>query len=258
MKLASTEIGDGPPLIILHGLFGSARNWSTFAQRLAMSHRVFALDLRNHGDSPWSDTMTYDEMADDVADFIAVSGLERPSVIGHSMGGKVAMKLALGHEIALAALAVVDIAPVSYDSGFAHYVEALSGIDLASVERRADADAALTGAVTDPALRAFLLQNLIARDGIYAWRINLSAIGDGLAGLSEFSLSGPTTAFSGPTLFVAGERSGYIAPKHHETIHKLFPRAEIAVLEGAGHWPHAEQPGNFVALMEPFLRPRSC
>ena len=253
MKLVSTEFGDGPPLIILHGLFGSARNWTTFARQLAVSHRVITLDLRNHGDSPWSETMTYEDMADDVAEFIADSGLERPCLIGHSMGGKVAMTLALGQEIALGALVVVDIAPVSYDSGFAHYVEALSAIDLASVERRADADAALAGAVTDPVLRAFLLQNLIARDGIYAWRINLSAIGAGLAGLSEFSVAGPAAAFTGPTLFIAGGLSGDVTPKHHGTIHKLFPRAEISVLDGAGHWPHAEQPDKFVALVEPFL-----
>jgi len=254
MKLSSTEFGDGPPLIILHGLFGSARNWSTIARRLAVSHRVITLDLRNHGDSPWSETMTYEEMADDVADYIAVSGLERPSVIGHSMGGKVAMNLALGQDIALGPLVVVDIAPVSYDSGFAHYVETLSAVDLASVERRADADAALAGAVTDPVLRAFLLQNLIARDGTYVWRINLSAIGAGLAGLSEFSLASPAAAFTGPTLFVAGGRSGYVTPKHHGPIQDLFTRAEISVLDGAGHWPHAEQPDKFLALVEPFLK----
>ena len=253
MKLASTELGDGPPLIILHGLFGSARNWSTIARRLAASHRVIALDLRNHGDSPWAETMTYSEMADDVAGFIAGSGLERPSILGHSMGGKVAMTLALEFDVALESLVVVDIAPVSYDSGFGHYVEALSAIDLASVTRRADADAALAGPVADPALRAFLLQNLITRNGAYVWRINLSAIGTGLAGLSEFALAVPASAFTGPALFIAGERSGYVDTRHRGAIHRFFPQAEITVLDGAGHWPHAEQPENFVALVEPFL-----
>jgi pimeloyl-ACP methyl ester carboxylesterase len=258
MKLASAEVGDGPPVIILHGLFGSGRNWATVARKLSASHRVIALDLRNHGDSPWAATMTYGEMADDVAEFIAASGLERPSVIGHSMGGKVAMILALGRDIALDALVVVDIAPVPYGSGFAHYVEALSAIDLSSIERRSDADEALSGAVTDPNLRAFLLQNLVARNETYVWRINLSAIEAGLTGLSQFPLTGSETAFAGPALFVAGERSGYVAPEHHGTIREYFPRANFAVLDGAGHWPHAERPGDFLSVVESFLdrRPR--
>ncbi len=253
MKLASTQFGDGPALIILHGLFGSARNWSTIARRLAASHRVIALDLRNHGDSPWTGTMTYAEMADDVAGFIAAAGLDRPSVLGHSMGGKVAMTLALGREIALGALVVVDIAPVSYDGGFGGYVEAMSAIDLRSVERRADADAALAGTVADPALRAFLLQNLITRDGSYVWRINLPAIGAGLPGLSDFGPADPASTFAGAAMFIAGGRSRYVAAEHHATIRRLFPGAEIAVLDGAGHWLHAEQPEQFVALVATFL-----
>jgi pimeloyl-ACP methyl ester carboxylesterase len=164
-------------------------------QRLAASYRVIALDLYNHGGSPWAETMTYAEMAEDVAGFIAAVGLDRPGIFGHSMGGKVAMTLALGRDVALGALVVVDIAPVSYDGGFGDYVEAMSAVDLDSVERRADADAALAGTVADPALRAFLLQNLIARDGSYAWRINLAAIG---AGLSGFSLAEPASTFAGP------------------------------------------------------------
>ena len=253
MKLASTEFGDGPALIILHGLFGSARNWSTIARRLAESHRVIALDLRNHGDSPWAGTMTYAEMADDVAEFIAAAGLDRPNVLGHSMGGKVAMTLALGRDVALGALIVVDIAPVPYDGGFGDYVEAMSAVDLRSVERRADADAALADTVDDPALRAFLLQNLIARDGSYVWRINLPAIGAGLPQLSDFGPAGPGSAFAGAALFIAGGRSRYVAAEHHATIRRLFPGAEISVLDGAGHWPHAEQPENFVNLVAPFL-----
>jgi len=214
---------------------------------------VIALNLCNHGDSPWAGTMTYAEVADDVADFIAAAGLDRPSVLGHSMGGKVAMTLALGRDVALGALVVVDIAPVSYDHGFGDYVEAMSAVDLRLVERRADADAALAGTVADPVLRAFLLQNLIARDGSYGWRINLPAIGAGLAGLSEFPPADPASAFTGAALFIAGGRSRYVAAEHHATIRQLFPGAEIAVLDDAGHWPHAEQPEQFGALVAPFL-----
>ena len=252
MRLAATELGDGPALIVLHGLFGSARNWSTIARRLAPSHRVIALDLRNHGASPWADTMTYAEMADDVADFIAAAGLDRPSILGHSMGGKVAMTLALGGAT-LGAVIVVDIAPVAFDGGFGQYVAAMSAIDLTAVERRGDADAALSSAVPDPALRAFLLQNLVARDGSYAWRINLRAIDTGLPALSGFSPADPTSTFAGPALFVAGGRSAYLAAKHHPAVRRLFPRAEIAVLDDAGHWLHAEQPEKFFDLVAPFL-----
>ena len=257
MRLAATEIGDGPALIILHGLFGSARNWSTVARSLAASHRVIALDLRNHGASPWAETMTYAEMADDVAQFIAAARLDRPSIVGHSMGGKVAMTLALGGAVEVGALVVVDIAPVAYDGGFGTYVEAMRGLDLASLGRRADADAALAGAVPDAALRAFLLQNLTTRDGAYAWRINLPAIAAGLAAMAAFSAVEPGAAFVGPALFIAGGRSGYVAPVHQPAIRRLFPNCEIAVMDGAGHWPHAEQPENFVALVRPFLDRRT-
>lgn len=253
MRLAATELGDGPALIILHGLFGSARNWSTIARRLAASHRVIALDLRNHGASPWAATMTYAEMADDVAGFIAAAGLDQPSILGHSMGGKVAMTLALGRRVALGAVVVVDIAPVSYDGGFGDLVAAMRAIDLRSVERRADADAALGSAVADPALRAFLLHNLVMRDGAYAWRLNLAAIEAGLPGLSDFAPADAAATFAGRALFIAGGRSRYLAAEHHAAVRRLFPNAEIAVLDGAGHWPHAEQPEKFIALAAPFL-----
>ncbi len=197
--------------------------------------------------------MTYAEMADNVAEFIAAAELDRPSVLGHSMGGKVAMTLALGRDVALGALVGVDIAPGPYDGGVGNYVEAMSAVDLRSVERRADADAALADTVDDPARRAFLLQNLIARDGSYVWRINLPAIGAGLPGLSDFGPADPASAFAGAALFIAGGRSRYVAAEHHATIRRLFPGAEIAVLDGAGHWPHAEQPEKFVALVAPFL-----
>jgi len=253
MRLAATELGDGPALIILHGLFGSARNWSTVARSLAASHRVIALDLRNHGASPWAETMTYAEMADDVAGFIAAAGLDRPSILGHSMGGKVAMTLALDGAVEAGALVVVDIAPVPYDGGFGPTVAAMRALDLASLGRRADADAALAAQVPDASLRAFLLQNLTTRDGAYAWRINLPAIAAGLAALSAFSAVKPSAAFAGPALFIAGGRSGYVAAAHQPAIRRLFPNSEIAVMDGAGHWPHAEQPENFVALVERFL-----
>ena len=253
MNLASTEHGDGLDLIILHGLFGSARNWSTVARRLSKSFHVIALDLRNHGESPWTETMSYTEMAGDVAEFVTTRGLDRPIVLGHSMGGKVAMTLAIEGEIDVESLIVVDIAPVAYEGGFGQLVEAMTAIDLATVGRRADADTALADTVPDPALRAFLLQNLVTRDGSYAWRINLGAIAAELPGLSGFPPLDPDAAYMGATRFIAGSRSGYVKTDHHATIGRLFPNSEVAVIDDAGHWPHAEKPADFIALVDRFL-----
>ena len=158
-----TTDAHGPPVVILHGLLGSARNWGTFGRHLSATRRVFALDLRNHGASPWADQMTYDQMADDVRSFLTDRGIESAAVIGHSMGGKVAMRLALCHGSAVARLVVVDIAPVAYRRDFHAYVEAMRRLDLSGLKRRADADPLLAVDIAEAGVRAFLLQNLVNR-----------------------------------------------------------------------------------------------
>ena len=257
LALAAVEQGAGPAIAILHGLFGSGRNWASITQRLATHHRVIALDLRNHGASPWAETMDYGEMAEDVRASLDARGYERYALLGHSMGGKVAMVAALQCPESVEQLIVADIAPVSYPMRHLHEVEAMRRLDRTGIQRRSQADAALASAAPQAAERAFLLQNLIFDDGGARWRLNLEAIERGMPGLVAFPAMPADRTYDGPTLFVAGSRSDYVQPSHEPAIRRLFPNAEIARLDNAGHWLHAEQPAVFLAIIERFLSRRS-
>ncbi len=254
VPLAAVEYGEGPPLAILHGLFGSGRNWASIAQLLAAHHRVVALDLRNHGAAPWANTMDYDQMANDVRATLYARGYHRYGLLGHSMGGKVAMVAALQHGAEVERLVVVDIAPVKYPPHHLAHVQAMRGLDLAGLNRRSEADARLAPSIPNPAERAFLLQNLVFEDGRARWRLNLAAIEQAMPGLVDFPELPPTAVYDGPALFIAGGQSDYLCPEHEPAIRRLFPRAEITRIDNAGHWLHAEQPGAFLAIVEPFLR----
>src|SRR5256885_529009 len=214
VPLAAVEYGEGPPLAILHGLFGSGRNWTSIAQRLAKQHRVVTLDLRNHGASPWADTMDYEEMAADVRATLHARGYHRYALLGHSMGGKVAMVAALQHGAEVERLVVVDIAPVNYPPHHLALVQAMRELDLAGIERRSEADARLAGSIRNPAERAFLVQNLLFEDGRARWRLNLAAIEQAMPKLGEFPDLPPTAIYNGSALFVAGGQSDYLRPEH--------------------------------------------
>jgi pimeloyl-ACP methyl ester carboxylesterase len=253
VQLAAAEYGNGPPLAILHGLFGSGRNWRSIAQQLAARHRVLAFDLRNHGASPWTGGMAYDEMVEDLRASLRSRGIDRTAVLGHSMGGKVAMMSALLHPEEVGGLIVVDIAPVPNTSTLIAYVRAMRAVDLRGVKRRSEVDSQLAGAIPNAAERAFLLQNLrIGEDGT-DWRLNLDAIQRGFPEISGFPELPASATYGGPTLFVAGTRSDYIRPEHEPAIRRLFPHARIVGIEGAGHWVHAERPQAFLQVIEPFL-----
>jgi pimeloyl-ACP methyl ester carboxylesterase len=253
VQLAASEYGEGPSLAILHGLFGSGRNWAGIAQRLAAHHRVIALDLRNHGASPWAETMDYGEMAEDVRATLNALGHRRYALLGHSMGGKVAMMAALRDGNAVERLVVVDIAPVGYKPRHLAYVGAMRALDLGAIKRRAEADARLAPAVGDAAERGFLLQNLIFDGGTARWRINLPVIERSMSELVGFPTLPPAASYRGPALFVAGGRSDYLRPEHEPEIRRLFPNARIARIADAGHWLHAEQPQALLDIVEPFL-----
>ena len=253
VSLAALEYGDGPPLAVLHGLFGSGRNWASIAQRLAAHHRVVTLDLRNHGASPWADTMDYAAMAEDVRATLHARGYSRYALLGHSMGGKVAMIAALRHGSEVERLIVADIAPVRYRTRHLPEVRAMRDLDLAGIKRRSEADTRLAPSIPEPGERAFLVQNLVFEDGRARWRLNLAAIEQGMPGLADFPELPPDTAYDRPALFIAGGQSDYLRPEHEPTIRRLFPRAEIARIDNAGHWLHAEQPAAFLAIVEPFL-----
>ena len=244
----------GPRVVFCHGLFGQGRNWNTIARALSDRYRVSAIDLPNHGRSPWSERVDYRDMADQVATLISAD--DPVALVGHSMGGKVAMALALQRPELVERLCVVDIAPVDYASAseFSRYVAAMRAMDLAAIKTRDDAEQALSEAAPDPGVRAFLLQNL-RRDGSgWQWQANLDGLGKGLAALSgwpeELAHAAP---YPGSVLWVAGATSSYITDDATPVMRALFPRMRKVVIKGAGHWVHSEQPETFLEVLQAFL-----
>ncbi|MCQ4158403.1 alpha/beta fold hydrolase [Roseomonas sp. GC11] len=244
--------GEGPPLILLHGLFGQAQNFASVQKMLAARRRVIALDLRNHGHSPHDARMDYPAMAADVAETLAGEGPFH--LLGHSMGGKVAMTLALTQPGRVASLIVADIAPVTYPPAFRPYAEAMQALPLSPGLTRREADAALAAAVPGPGVRGFLLQNLRLDANPPAWRIGLDAIATALPVIEDAPPLPEGARFGGPVLVLGGENSDYIRPEHRVLFLGLFPAARFATLKGAGHWLHAEKPEAFAAAVEGFLK----
>ena len=239
-----------PPLLIAHGLFGSARNWGVIARRLADRRDVLAVDMRNHGDSPRFPTQSYADMAADLAEVIAANG-GRADVLGHSMGGKAAMLLALTEGAMVNRLVVADIAPVAYSHDQTQHVAALQALDLSALTTRAEADRSLAATVPDPALRAFFLQSLDLKSRPPRWRINLDVLKAEMPKIIGWPQV--TGRFDGPTLFLSGALSHYVRPEYRETIRALFPAARFAKIPGAGHWLHAEKPREFEETVRVFL-----
>ncbi|KAI8922845.1 Alpha/Beta hydrolase protein [Entophlyctis helioformis] len=242
------------PLVLLPGLFGSKQNWRSLSK--ALSHRlgttVAALDLRNHGESPHHPVHTYSAMAADVAAFVASQGWPKANIMGHSMGGKVAMHLALspGNEW-IDNLIVVDMAPVAqtatHTDVFKEYILAMQRVDAAGVKSSTQADAILKQSIPELSVRQFILTNLkIQPDGTYKFRVNLEALARGLRGLWTFDFDPSVNTFDRPTLFIAGGNSKYVEPHMHPTIRSYFPQVRIDTIEGAGHWVHAEKPDAFL------------
>ena len=241
-----------PPLLIVHGLFGSARNWGAIQRRLADSRRVVAGDQRNHGESFRAETQTYPDMAADLAEVIESQGVPF-DVVGHSMGGKAAMMLALTRPDLVNRLVVADIAPVAYGHSNRHLVHAMEGLDLTGLTQRGEADRRLEADVPDAGTRAFLLQSLDLKDNPPRWRLNLPVLDaemDKIVGWPE----GVTGTYEGPTLFLSGALSDYVRPEHRDRIKALFPQAMMAKLPGTGHWLHAEKPREFEAAIRAFLK----
>ncbi len=241
-----------PPLLIVHGLFGSARNWGAIQRRLADGRRVVAVDQRNHGDSFRAETQTYADMAGDLAQVIESDGIPF-DVVGHSMGGKAAMVLALTRPDLVNRLVVADIAPVAYGHSNRHLVRAMAGLDLSDLTQRSEADRRLQSAVPDAGTRAFLLQSLDLKEKPPRWRLNLPVLDaemNGIVGWPE----GVTGRYDGPTLFLSGAASDYVRPDHRDRIKGYFPKAVLAKLPGAGHWLHADKPREFEAALMAFLK----
>ena len=244
--MLNTVTYDGPagtPLLIAHGLFGSARNWGVIAKRMSADRRVIAVDMRNHGQSPWFDNQTYPDMADDLAEVMT----EPMDVLGHSMGGKAAMVLALKHPIKVRRLIVADIAPVTYAHSQLGPIAAMREVDLGSLASRGDAKKQLQG--LDPGVDDFLLQSLDMKEK--RWRLNLDVLAadmDKIVGFPDVS-----GEFDGPTLFLSGGASDYVQHDARPKIKTHFPQAKFAKIPGAGHWLHAEKPREFTAAVSAFL-----
>ena len=249
LNLICETVGSGPPLVLLHGLFGSSSNWRGIARHLASTHTVHSVDLRNHGASPWADSMDYAAMADDVLQVMDRLGLERPAVLGHSMGGKTAMALALRHPQRVDRLIVVDIAPVSYADTLTPFAEAMRGANVVAAATRAEVQARLLPAVPDPAVVPFLMQNLVVKNDHFDWRLNLMGISASMAQLCGFPSELLGARFAGRVAVIAGERSDYVTETDGVEFRPMFPRIAVEVIEDAGHWVHADQTEAFLACV---------
>lgn len=241
-----------PPLLIAHGLFGSARNFNTLGRKLATDRRVVMVDMRNHGESPWDDDVRYAAMAEDLAAVIEARCNGHAVVMGHSMGGKAAMALALMRPDLLAGVVVADIAPVAYAHTHLPFVQAMRAMDLSGVTRRSEADPLLAHVITEPTMRSFILQNLVIEGGAASWRLNLAALDAGMPDLIDWpaDLAGE---YDGPAFFVYGGASEYMGSDRMARVRTLFPGAEFHEIAGAGHWLHAEKPTEFLAAVSGFL-----
>lgn len=253
VELAFDEFGkgNGAPLIILHGFLASRRNWRLIGEKLAAHYHVYVPDMRNHGASPHQPRMDYPAMAADVLAFMERQKLSNAHVLGHSMGGKIAMWLALQHPERVNKLVVVDIAPKAYTHTFDAIFSALRGLPLAEIENRKQAEERLADAIPELSYRQFLLQNLVLQGGEYRWRIDLAIFENAGASIAGFPEVTDLPACERPALFVAGADSHYL---DKTDVDGLFPRAEFQVIEGAGHWVHSQKPDFFMEVVENFLQ----
>lgn len=251
MELYAREFGQGSPVLILHGLFGFSDNWQTIAKGLAATHTVVVPDLRNHGRSPHVAGHTYADLAEDVSKFLEDRWMFSTAVVGHSMGGKVAMQLALTQPDVVERLVVVDIAPRPGNDNQGDIFHALLQLDLSTITTRQEADAYLATHVPDFGTRQFLLKNLTREDdGRFSWKMNLPVLWQHYADILAPVQGEP---FDKPTLFVRGSRSDYITDTDIPLIKSLFPQAEVVTIEAAGHWVHADQPAELLRVLQRFL-----
>lgn len=252
MILDFRTLGEGEPLIVLHGVFGSADNWQTQAKSFSESHKTYLVDLRNHGKSFHSEVFDYHVMSEDVAQLMQSEGIDQAYILGHSMGGKVAMHLACRYPQLVKKLIVVDIAPRHYLPHHQQIFDGFNSVDLANLTNRKEADTQMSTKIADFGVRQFILKNLQRdKEGQFSWKLNLRAIEQNIekvgAGLPE------DYSFSGPTLFIRGSKSDYIKPEDEYLIKKPFPDAKVNTVEGAGHWVHAEKPEALIDQVLHFL-----
>jgi pimeloyl-ACP methyl ester carboxylesterase len=257
VSLHTTDLGEsGSRLVFCHGLFGQGKNWTQIAKAFAGEHRVTLVDMPHHGRSGWSEDFDYVDVADEVA---ALLDEDDPvTLVGHSMGGKAAMVLALRHPALVSRLCVVDVSPVAYAHGseFRGYIDAMQQMDLDELDSRADAEEALAPAVGSPTVRSFLLQNLRREGEGWRWQPNLDVLGrdlEDVAGWPAEALA-DLAPYDGPVLWIAGATSPYVTDEYAPEMERLFPRVRRVTIKAAGHWVHSEQPEVFVEVLRRFVR----
>lgn len=255
MKLHYQRLGQGTPLVILHGLFGSLENWGLQAKALSEHFDILAVDLRNHGRSPHAEQIDYSLMSADLLELLDSLSLDKVLLMGHSMGGKVAMQFALDHPERVEKLVVVDIAPVAYAPRHDEVIAGLKAIPLESLKSRREADEILGQYINEEATRAFLLKNLYRNEEKqFAWRMNLNALAERYADIGAApARSG--APYAGPVLFIKGGNSDYLQAEHQQPIQDNFPKAGFKIIAGAGHLPHVEKPAIFTRLVQQFFTP---
>jgi esterase len=250
LNLTFESVGSGPPLILLHGLFGSSSNWRSVARYLGDTYTVLSVDLRNHGASPWADWMDYVGMAEDVLQLMDLLSLDEAAVLGHSMGGKTAMALALLHSRRVSRLLVVDIAPVPYSDTLTPFAEAMRTAVVLAAASRAEVQGRLQRSVPEPGVVPFLMQNLLTQNGRFDWRINLAGISGSMPQLCAFPVELLGARFERPVTVIAGANSTYVVRRDGADFQPMFPCIEVDVVPDAGHWVHADQPAAFLASVE--------
>jgi len=259
MELFFRKIGKGYPIIILHGLYGMSDNWMTIARILSVNNEIWLPDLRNHGHSPHADIHTYESLSMDVVEFIDTHKIHKPIIIGHSMGGKVAMTLAKNNQEHIAGLCIVDIAPKNYNinetqdlHSHQHIIQSLCSLDIDKIQRREEADELLSKYLPSPMLRAFLLKNLQRTQTGFKWLFNLPVFKKYLPQIAGgFDESWRNTSISGfPVLFLKGEQSDYITKEDYALIEQIFPGSVMQTISNAGHWLHAQNPEAFIKAIK--------
>jgi pimeloyl-ACP methyl ester carboxylesterase len=252
MKLFCRQIGTGNPLVILHGLFGMSDNWLTIVKQLSNSYHCYIPDMRNHGRSPKSKDLNYDDMVEDIYELLTDFELRTVSLLGHSMGGMVAMRFAFEYAHRIEKLVVVDIAPKSYPALHQNILTGLKSIPIDKISSRKEANEFLKDYVASGKTRQFLLKNLYRKeDDSYAWRINLEAVYNHASDIGRGISSGHI--YDKSTLFIRGAKSDYILPEDQKQIITAFPKAKIIEIPGASHWVHAEKPVEFIEALDSFL-----
>ncbi len=244
------EPSEKPSLLIAHGLFGSGRNWRAIARRFSSDRQVITVDMRNHAGSFWNDVHTYDALADDLENTLTTSN-GPVDVLGHSMGGKAAMVMALRNPANLNRLLVADIAPIAYSHSQISNIDIMRSVDLSAITRRSEADVLLKEQLPEAASRAFLLQSLEFAENGNRWTLNLDALANNMDHIVGFP--DVTGQCQKQTLFIKGGASDYIQPAHMDTINTLFPHSELVEIPNAAHWVHAENPRAFIDVVAAFL-----